>query len=365
MKKRVLVAGAGKVGKLLACLLADAQDYEVHLADVQFDPEELPQSLRDKIHYHQLNVTETEAWQSFIKAHPIDAVVSCLPYFCNLALAYLADQSAIHYFDLTEDVVTTEAVKRLSQGKSKAYAPSCGLAPGFVNLAAHHLMQGFSDIDTVKLRVGGLPLVTNNALMYALTWSTDGLINEYGNICRAIIDDKAVELQPLENTETIELDGIIYEAFNTSGGVGSLVDTCLGKTKNLNYKTIRYPGHCEKMRFLMNDLKLNEDRPSLKRILEAALPKVTHDVVIIYISVIGHREDHFTEALYVNKFYSQVLFGKTWAALQITTAASAAALIDLVLSQPEKYHGMVLQEDISWPLFLSNQFGKIFKSDNV
>lgn len=365
MKKRVLVAGAGKVGRLLACLLADAPGYEVYMVDVHLDLEELPSSLRSKINYSELNITDPETWKNFIAKSPVDAVVSCLPYFCNVDLARLADQSAIHYFDLTEDVATTETVKRLSQGKQKAFMPSCGLAPGFVNLAAHHLMQGFTDIDTVKLRVGGLPLVTNNALMYALTWSTDGLINEYGNVCRAIIDNKAVDLQPLENTEEIELDGIIYEAFNTSGGVGSLVDTCLGKAKNLNYKTIRYPGHCEKMRFLMNDLKLNEDRPTLKRILEDALPKVTHDVVIVYVSVLGHRGQHFTEALYVNKFYSQTLFDKNWAALQITTASSAAATIDLVLSHPEKYQGMVLQEDIPWSLFLENQFGKIFKSGNV
>ena len=62
----------------------------------------------------------------------------------------------------------------------------------------------------------------------------------------------------------------LYEAFNTSGGLGTLADTYAGNVRTMNYKTLRYPGHCEKIHLLMNDLKLNEDRETLKRILERA-----------------------------------------------------------------------------------------------
>ena len=82
-----------------------------------------------------------------------------------------------------------------------------------------------------------------------------------------------VQLQPLEGYETIELDGLLYEAFNTSGGLGTLADTYRGRSSTMNYKTLRYPGHCEKIHFLMKDLKLNEDRETLKRILERAVPR--------------------------------------------------------------------------------------------
>ena len=138
------------------------------------------------------------------------------------------------------------------------------------------------------MRVGALPTNISNALQYSLTWSTDGLINEYGNPCDAIENGKAVRLLPLEGLEEIKIDGLTYEAFNTSGGIGSLADTYHGKVKHFSYKTIRYPGHCEKIKFLMNDLKLNDDRDTLKRIFEHAIPKTFQDVVLVYVSVTWH-----------------------------------------------------------------------------
>ena len=88
-----------------------------------------------------------------------------------------------------------------------------------------------------------------------MTWSTDGIINEYGNLCQSIVDGKEVDVLPLEGLEEIEIDGTLYEAFNTSGGLGSLAETYGGSVKTMNYKTIRYPGHCEQMRLLMNGLQ--------------------------------------------------------------------------------------------------------------
>src|SRR5690606_38815715 len=102
----------------------------------------------------------------------------------------------LHYFDLTEDTKVTAEVKRIAKDAKTAFVPQCGLAPGFISIAAHHLMKKFDSVETVKMRVGALPENTSNALKYSLTWSTDGLINEYGNPCYAIEHKRQVELRP-------------------------------------------------------------------------------------------------------------------------------------------------------------------------
>src|SRR5207253_1557888 len=154
-------------------------------------------------------------------------------------------------------------------------------------------------------------------------------------------------LLPLEGYETIELDGLLYEAFNTSGGLGTLADTYAGKVRNMNYKTLRYPGHCEKIHLLMKDLKLNDDRQTLKRILENAIPKTLQDVVLIYAAVSGKRAGEFMEETYVKKIYPQTIAGKLWSAIQVTTAAGICSVADLVLQEPAKYKGFITQESFS------------------
>src|SRR6185503_2426470 len=188
-------------------------------------------------------------------------------------------------------------------GATHAFMPQCGLAPGFISVVTHDLMTHFETLDHVKMRVGALPLHPNNALKYSLTWSTDGLINEYGNPCEALVDGRAVEVAPLEGLEEIEIDGMIYEAFNTSGGLGSLAETYGSRAQTMDYKTIRYPGHCGQMRLLMNDLKLNHDRGTLKRVLENAVPQTLQDVVIVYVAVAGQQDGQLREENYVNKIY--------------------------------------------------------------
>jgi saccharopine dehydrogenase-like NADP-dependent oxidoreductase len=211
------------------------------------------------------------------------------------------------------------------------------------------------------MRVGALPVHPSNALKYSLTWSTDGLINEYGNLCYGIEAGEKVPLQPLEGHETIEVDGLLYEAFNTSGGLGTLADSYAGKVKTMNYKTLRYPGHCEKIQLLMKDLKLNEDRETLKRILERAIPQTLQDVVLIYASVTGTQGGGLFEENYVKKIYPQCIKGKLWSAIQVTTASSACCVMDLVLSRPSQYHGFVTQESIPLKDFLDNEFGACFR----
>ncbi len=235
--------------------------------------------------------------------------------------------------------------------------PQCGLAPGFISIAANELISHFDELRSIRMRVGALPQHPNNVLKYSLTWSTEGLINEYGNPCFAIADRRLVEAAPLEGLEEIEIDGTLYEAFNTSGGLGSLGETFGERCEQMNYKTIRYPGHCEQMRLLMNDLKLNQDRATLKRILENAVPQTLQDVVIVYVAVSGRQDGELREENYVNKIYPQEILGRLWSAIQVTTAAGITAVVDLVLARPEKYRGFVRQEQFRLPEVLANRFG--------
>lgn len=354
----ILVAGAGRIGRLLACFLANTDDYQVHLVDsAPIDLDFLTVELNLAV--ANFDVLDQKSFSTYCQQHNIQVVVSCLPYFANQTLIKLADECQLDYFDLTEDVDTFNSIRELAKNKQQVFMPACGLAPGYVNIVANDLMQGFEALDSVKLRVGCLPLVTDNSLRYALTWSTDGLINEYGNECDAIQSGKRVKLQPLEGLESVELDGIIYEAFNTSGGIGSLVESYYGKVKNLNYKTLRYPGHCDRMRFLMKELKLNDDRATLKSILENALPKISQDVVFVYVAATGQLKNQLRQKNYVDKFYPRDLFGRIWSSIQITTAASACAVIDIIQTNRSKYHGLVLQENIQLKQLQANRFGVI------
>ena len=360
--QEILVLGAGKIGALITGLLADSGDYHVQLADKEANAAD------DVIQAHGLgnldaftfDAADAAGLTAHIRKHKPVALISGLPYFCNIAVAKVAREEDLHYFDLTEDVAVTEAVRKLAEGANKVFVPQCGLAPGFISIAANELIKHFDELKSVKLRVGALPQHPNNVLKYSLTWSTDGVINEYGNPCQSVIDGSEVDVQPLEGLEEIEIDGRLYEAFNTSGGLGSLGHTYNGRVNTMNYKTIRYPGHCEQIRLLMNGLKPNHDRPTLKRILENAVPQTLQDVVIIYAAVTGLQDGELREENYVNRVYPEMVSGRLWSAIQITTAAGICSVMDLVLSDPSKYSGFIAQEEFGLSDILDNRFGEYY-----
>lgn len=358
----VMITGAGKIGSLIACLLAESGDYQVHLADVAFSGTDVGRLIQALPHVKTIamDVQDEPSTIEYLEKNNIVAVISSLPYFLNTHVAKAAKAAKAHYFDLTEDTAVTEAVKQIAKDAQTAFVPQCGLAPGFISIAANSLMQEFEQCFQARLRVGALPQRANNALHYSLTWSTDGVINEYGNPCYGIENGKPAVLKPLEGLESIQIDGCEYEAFNTSGGLGSLGELYLGRIQSLNYKTMRYPGHCEKMRLLMNDLKLNEDRDTLKRILENAIPKTYQDIVIVYVTVEGIKHGELSEKSYVKKIYPSVISGLEWSAIQVSTAAGVCAVVDLVLGQANEYQGLVLQESFRLSDVLINRFGRYY-----
>jgi saccharopine dehydrogenase-like NADP-dependent oxidoreductase len=359
----VLVLGAGKIGALISGLLAESGDYRVQLAD---SAEGASRKVVDAhgnaaISAYTFDASDETALTAHVRKHRPNAVISGLPFFCNPAVARVARAEGLHYFDLTEDVAVTKSVRETAEGASTTFVPQCGLAPGFISIAANELIKHFDTLRSVKLRVGALPQHPNNVLKYSLTWSTDGLINEYGNPCQSIVEGKSTRVLPLEGLEEIEIDGTLYEAFNTSGGLGSLGETYGSRVNTMNYKTIRYPGHCEQMRLLMNGLKLNRDRPTLKRILENSVPQTLQDVVIIYAAVTGMQDGEFREENYVNKVYPEVVGGRLWSAIQITTASGICSVMDIVLSQSPGRTGFIAQEEFSLGDILGNRFGEYYE----
>src|SRR5262245_22660764 len=129
----VLILGAGKIGALISGLLAEGGAYDVHLADVSGEAANAVVSAHKlpNLHAHRLDAADSAALDAQLKNHRVDAVISGLPYYCNVAVAEAARRAGIHYFDLTEDVEVTRAVRRISEGAQQAFVPQCGLAPGF------------------------------------------------------------------------------------------------------------------------------------------------------------------------------------------------------------------------------------------
>jgi saccharopine dehydrogenase-like NADP-dependent oxidoreductase len=358
----VMVLGAGKIGALISGFLGETGDYNVQLADVDGEAANSVTTAHgfSTVEPFELDASDPDALKKHLQEHPAQALVSSLPFFCNERVAAVARELGLHYFDLTEDVKVTHAVRNHAKGATTAFVPQCGLAPGIISIVANELMSHFDKVETAKLRVGALPQHPNNVLKYSLTWSTDGLINEYANPCQSIVNGEMTDVLPLEGLEEIEIDGTLYEAFNTSGGLGSLGETHGQGVRTMNYKTMRYRGHCAHIRLLMNGLRLREDQATLKRILEKAIPRTLQDVIVIYVSVTGLQHDEFREENYVNKVYPQVIAGRLWSSIQVTTAAGLCAVLDLIMTAPDRYKGFVSQEDFSLKDILTNRFGRYY-----
>ena len=275
------------------------------------------------------------------------------------------DILALSKEQLTEHVriLKPYRVKLLAEKSSRAMIPQCGLAPGFISIVANDVANTFDELETIRMCVGALPQYPSNSLNYNLTWSTDGVINEYCEPCVALIDGELTMVPALEHLEHFSLDGINYESFNTSGGLGTLADSLDGKVKNLSYQTIRYPGHRDIMKTLLHDLQLRDRRDLLKDVFENALPATLQDVVLIFVTVSGSKNGQLYQETYANKIYGQDIGGKFYSAIQITTAASICTVLDLLMNDEIPSRGFVRQEEISLEAFLQNRFGRYFWSE--
>lgn len=355
--KKIVILGGGKMGRMVCFLLGTCGDYEVRIGDMNLEGAHAAASTFGG-KGEKVDLSNPAQVAAFVKG--AWGVVSCAPYHCNQTIATCARETGAHYFDLTEDVAVTKKVIELAKGSKTAFVPQCGLAPGFITIAANHLAKPFAQIESLRLRVGALPLQPSNQLGYNLTWSTEGVINEYINACEAVHGGHFVSLPALENLERLIIDGIDFEAFNTSGGLGTLAESLKGRVKNLDYKTIRFPGHCQLMRFLLQELRLSEHRDELRTILERAIPTTTEDQVVIFVSASGMLDGRLTERVYAKRVMAQTIGGHHWTAIQLTTAGGIAAIVDLFAQGKTPGHGLFRMEDVSWEDFMANRFGRLY-----
>jgi len=274
-------------------------------------------------------------------------------------------KAGVHYFDLTEDVASTHAIQALAENARSVLMPQCGLAPGFIGIVGNALARRFDTLLDLRMRVGALPRYPSNSLRYNLTWSTEGLINEYCNPCEAIVDGQLTSVPALEGYETFALDGVEYEAFNTSGGLGTLPATLLGRARNVDYKSVRYPGHRGLVQFLLEDLRLSSDRDTLKSIMRRAVPSTKQDVVLVFVTVTGVKDGQLVQDVFTRKIFAKDVCGMHMSAIQITTAGAMCAVLDLFREKKLPQSGFIPQEKVSLKAFLSNRFGKLYEGGTM
>ncbi len=338
MIKSVLLLGLGKVGTLVGVLLS--RKFKVVAIDKvgsNYDMD-LPFSIV------QGDVTDKKFLEEHMAQH--DAVFSALPYSFNGPVVKLAHALKKHYFDLSEDVPTTTLIQELSSTAESVMAPQCGLAPGFIGIVGSDLAKKFTRIRDIELRVGALPRYPNGQLAYSFTWSPAGVINEYLNDAEVIHNGVRKMVPSLDGIEYINIEGQEFEAFSTSGGLGTMCQTYENQVDTLNYKTIRYPGHAKLMRFFLYELILKKDRKLAEQILTQAKPPVQEDVVYIYAVVEGWKGDKLAREEYFNECFPKKIGDHTWGAISWTTACSAVGVVELVSEGKLPSRGFIKQEDI-------------------
>jgi len=350
--KKIAVLGLGKVGKLAATLLHES-GFEV----VGFDQ----RTLRDELPFRVAEKSATPEHGALTLESDFDAILSCLPYHLNVGVAALAHRQGQHYFDLTEDVSVTGAIREMSETSKGIMAPQCGLAPGFVGIVGAHLAEQFEQVRSIRLRVGALPQNPTGLLSYAFNWSPEGVVNEYLNDCEVIEEGEHKWVSPMEWVEKIYVNGIRLEAFTTSGGLGTMCETYLGRVENLDYKSMRYPGHVELMNFFFHELLMREKRDIAGDILTHAKPPVDDDVVHFHASAEGMVDGRLQRQEFVRSYYPIEISGRVRTAIAWTTSASVCAVIEMVSRGDLPDNGFLKQEHIPLKPFLRSRNGRLFE----
>ena len=349
--KKIAVLGLGKVGALAARLLHDS-GFEVQGYDMHLTREEMPFPVKPA------NTKDYDGLLAIFR--DVEAVLSCLPYQLNVAVATAAHEAGIHYFDLTEDVPTTNAIIEMSGTAKGLMAPQCGLAPGFVGIVGAKQISDFDDCRSCRMRVGALPQNPTGLMGYAFNWSPDGVVNKYLNDCEVIESGERKWVSPMEWLETLYIDGIKLEAFTTSGGLGTMCETYLGKVDNIDYKTMRYPGHAELMNFFFHELLMRDRREEAGDILVNAKPPTDHDVVYVHVASEGLIDGQMRREEFVHGYKPIEIAGKQRTAIAWTTSASVVAVIEMVRDGTLPDKGFLRQEDISLEAFLMTRTGSFY-----
>ena len=327
------IVGAGRIGSAIYNLLSSLDaNYNITIADIV---EKVHWSISES-NYEQLKIRkptyhgENVQFNEFVKNKTL--IINALPFHENIHLYNACLESNIPYFDLSEDDALDEWIEKDHKKFKFLRAglpftmPHCGLAPGLSTVVASHISKDFHELQSIKIRVGALSQSATNKLKYHTSWSGDGLVNEYMGKCQVIRGGMYCFNSALSGYETLIIDGQEYEAFNTSGGIGTFAKTlCESGTitgLDVDYKTLRRIGHHQYVDFLFKDLKLPSD--ILNTIFKRYVPTTRHDEVIIYVTAGGIISEsyNYDEKIYHKVFRPETYRGRTYTAIEFTTAAA-------------------------------------------
>src|SRR5687768_15181918 len=304
---KILVLGAGRMGYGAAFDLVHNSPEVTAVTVADFDFEKAQEVAAkvgtDRIKARQIDASNYEDVVSLMRGH--DSAISCVNYWYNESLSRAAIETGTNFCDLGGNNYVVDSQLALDAEAKAAginIIPDCGLAPGMVSILAMHGAAQFDETEEIHIRVGGLPQKPRPPLDYQLVFSVEGLINEYVEVARVIRDGKITEVESMTEIEDLSFEGFPpLEAFQTSGGTSTLPDTFLGKIRELDYKTIRYAGHCEKFKTVIDlglcssdeivlDFAKVTPRKVFGELLQKHLPADGPDYVLVRLEFVGNKD---------------------------------------------------------------------------
>lgn len=340
---RVVIYGAGRMAQTIAAAMGADGRYEAVLFSP--DPDRMAPGSSGG---------SPEALARLLQG--TDAIIMAGDTWAGTAdIARLARRWDCHYLDVTENPQSAEAIAAIAEGAPRGFAPGCGLAPGYVTaLVAEHI-EHCRPGARITAHVGVLPARRTNRLGYGNIWGVDGLLAEYSLPCLAIRDGRRVALPPLTEDEPVTLGGERFESFTTAGSLDALVARSEGRVDALVFKTLRYPGHLDYIRLLVEDLGLSKNRNLLRNLLMNGLPVVEDDRILIALDVqpgAGEPVRRFTQTLTA----TQDAQGQWHSAGLAATAAHVCAVADLLCQGAAPKSGYLPQGGMALSLLRQSAF---------
>ncbi|MCR4264609.1 saccharopine dehydrogenase family protein [Nitratireductor sp. ZSWI3] len=347
---KISILGAGKVGSALAGALAGRPKFAVEVIDCSEDAIDrlralnLPVAARSYGHRDEL--------PSLLAGR--DVTVAAVPEAAAIEIAAAAVQAGSHYLDFSPARPRTREVLA-PLAEHRAVMTGCGVSPGFIDNVAGDLLETVSSVSDLTIRVGAIPRFPTNRLGYGQIWNVDSLIDEYTLPSAAVRDGRSVSLAPLEEYEQIRIDGVAYEGFVTSGGLETLATLADAGPRNITFKTLRYPGHLDYMRFLLDDLGLRHRRDMLRSLLMNGLPQIDDDLLLLAVTAKGSREHRPSEKTLVYSF-RPLGENNPFNALNSVAAGYAASLLSMLQSGAIAQSGFIAHHRFRASELLSGEF---------
>lgn len=375
---KIFIAGAGGIGRAAAMLILDTQnwDCEVTIGDVS------GQQLEEAVQWIQRGIGKTSRLETFVM--PQDSapdayqsvlrdahvLLDCLPGSLAPAMARLCLQYNLHYVNLTEYVKETQEIMEMASDAETGFILQTGLAPGYINNLAVHLVETFTQrygvekLEKLSMRVGALTQFCESPHFYGFTWSTIGVATEYVKDSEAVRDHQIVRLPSLSEPEMIIINGKTYEADLTSGGAADLPHVLKEQIRNIDYKTIRYPGHFDWVKnYLSQHPDTGDKIQNLEKHMIAQVPHVEDDVIVIYATVTGYDANGDLRSIQqAQHIYPLIVGGVTMRAIQACTAAPMVECARLLLTG--EYAGIITQSQIDPAAILEGTIvHQVYQSD--